>query len=1020
MVHLHVRSSYTLLSSTFKVQQIVQYAKQNNMSSIALVDYQVMHGCISFYDACIREGITPIFGLEFGCFIQDKKFDFIFYAKNNNGYKKLLKLSSELNKKSVRFTLDMMMKYGEDLILTSAGSHDELHAFLLQDDTLSMIEYLRYINDRFPEFYIAIAMNDSGLLKIKNEELKKIAKQLGIRTFALSRIYCKHEQDEEAYQTLCAIAQQKTLQDATLEYSSKRYFRSEAQMEALYAQEDLNMSEHIANACRVDLQIDKASLPVFENKYQVDSNTYLRNLCKAGLMKRLQNNVDQVYTKRLSFELDVIMSMGFADYFLIVYDFIRFAKSKGIYVGPGRGSAAGSLVSYCLGITQVDPIEYNLLFERFLNPERISMPDIDIDFPDNRRDEVIQYVTNKYGKEYVAHIITFGTLGAKQVIRDVGKVLMVPPREIDMLAKLIPNAPKITLRYTYENHPRFRGVVEASRRLKNVYTLALQLEGLERHTSTHAAGIVLSKHAINEVCPLIEVESDLMSTQFSMEYLERLGLIKIDFLGLRNLTIIDEVVSCIDTPIDILKIDFNDKKTLALLRDVDTMGVFQLESEGMKHLLRKMQVTSFEEVVAAIALFRPGPMENIPLYLANKLNPSKIMYLHEDLKPILEPTFGVMIYQEQIMQVSQVMAGFSLAKADILRKAMSKKKESEMNALRQDFIEGAMTKGYTLELASQVYELIMKFANYGFNRSHSVAYGMIAFQLAFLKANYPLHYFSSLLNSVIGGEYKTSEYIFEAKKRGIFTLHPSVNQSGYKYTIENNKLRFPLINIKNVGSAACQIILEERMMRGTFMNYFDFIARISLHRISKKVIECLIDAGALDEFKFNRLSMKVSLDDALRYASLVSIEHEGQTTIDLNLVSCPAMTIMKEKMMMVCENEKNVLGFYLRSHPIQEVRQKMKPSASLIELKQGMTYASFVCIVDRIKEHKTKNNDLMAFLSVSDDTSKFDVVVMPNLYNQCMAYLKRGNYIFVKGKIDKENSCLAKELEYVQIEDDIS
>lgn len=1014
MVHLHVRSSYTLLSSTFKVRDIVQYAKLNHMSSIALVDYKVMHGTMSFYDACIKEGIKPIFGLEFSCIHGDKSFDYILYAKNNKGMKQLVKLSSYLNMQNNVLTFDQLKKYNEDLILTTAGSHDDLHAYLLQDDIESIRIYMSQVKQYFSSFYVAIAMNDSGLIKIKNEMLKQVANELQVPTFALSRIYCRNEDDEIAYQTLCAIAQKKTLHDATLDYSSKRYFRSEEEMKALYAQEDLIMSEHIANLCNVDLSFDKVSLPVFENKYNVDSNTYLRNLCKAGLSKRLNNCVSDAYVSRLSYELDVISSMGFSDYFLIVYDFIRYAKSKGIYVGPGRGSAAGSLVSYCLGITQVDPLEYDLLFERFLNPERISMPDIDIDFPDNRRDEVIQYVVNKYGRKHVAHIITFGTLGAKQVIRDVGKVLMVPPREIDMMAKLIPNAPKITLPYTYENNTRFRSVVEASKRLKEVYELSLQLEGLERHTSTHAAGIVLSNQSVDEVCPFIEVETDLLSTQYTMEHLERLGLIKIDFLGLRNLTIIDEVVSSIHPTIDILKINYEDKKTLDLLKNVDTMGVFQLESEGMKNLLRQMKVSSFDEVVAAIALFRPGPMENIPLYLENKQKRNQIQYIHEDLKPILSSTYGVMIYQEQIMQVSQVMAGFSLSKADILRKAISKKKEKEIISLRQEFIQGSLQKGYSEQLATQVYELIMKFANYGFNKSHSVAYGMIAFQLAYLKANYPLHYFSSLLNSVIGSELKTSEYIFEAKKRGITTLHPSINYSGFHYHVENNSLRFPFLNIKNISYATTTILMKERKERGLFKDYFDFIARISVHRISRKVIECLIDAGALDEFNYNRISMKLSLDDALRYASLVSIEEDDQTRIDLNLVSKPTITIMNEKSSIACENEKNVLGFYLSKHPIQEVREKIN-ALSLIELKIGFQQVNFVCMVERIKEHKTKHNDLMAFFSVSDDTAKFDVVVMPNIYKNIQSQIKKGNYILVQGKIDKERSCLAKHIECIKL-----
>lgn len=1019
VTHLHVRSCFTLLQSSLKPEEIVKYANQNKMKRIALVDKNIMFGAMPFYHACKREEVQPIFGLEIDCVYEENIFQFIIYAKNDEGYQQLLKLSSFINIRKEMITLDKLQSFDKGVIITSAGDNDTLQSYLLHDDKESLHSFLEQCQDRFQSFYIAISMNDSGLLKIKNDILKEVAASLSLKTFALSRIYYGGSDEEEAYKVLCAIQQQKTLDDPTLSFSSKRYFRSEEEMRELYSESELQVCEEIADACQVTMSFPKMTLPKFKNKYEVDSDMYLRNLCKKGLVKRLDNKIEEEYVKRLTYELDVITSMGFSDYFLIVYDFIRFAKTKQIYVGPGRGSAAGSLVSYCLGITHVDPIAYELLFERFLNPERISMPDVDIDFPDDRRQEVIDYVKEVYGDKHVAHIVTFNTLAARQVIRDVGRVLNISIREVDMLSKMIPSTPKITLEYAYDNVGNFKQTILASKKYMHLYEIAKKLEGLPRHVSTHAAGIVLAQAEIDEVCPLIQVEEDVLSTQFTMEYLEDLGLIKMDFLGLRNLTIIDEVCRQVNTierkPLDIMHIPLDDQKTFSLIQEADTMGVFQLESDGMKNLIRKMRPTCFEEIVAAIALFRPGPMENIPLYLENRENTNTIDYIHADLKNVLSNTYGVMIYQEQIMKVVQIMANFSLGKADILRKAISKKKSAELTSLREAFIQGALKNGYEETLANQVYDLIMKFAGYGFNRSHSVAYGLIAYQLAYLKANKPLPFFASLLNSVIGSEIKTSEYIFEARKRKITVLHPSVNQSESTFTIEQGALRFPLLNIKGVGSAAFLQLVEERNNRGIFVDYFDFVARISTRKISRKIIESLIDAGALDEFKVGRLCMKASLDDALRYASLVSIEEKDQINIDLNLVSKPSMTIVSEDVRIISENEKTVLGFYLSKHPINDIRLLYPNSQSLIELKEKQGFVKLVCFIERVKEHRTKNGDLMCFISASDETFKMDLVCMPNIYSKHKDALRRGTYLYVEGKIDYRQSCLVNTLQIITL-----
>lgn len=1017
--HLHVRSCYTLLNSTLKISAIIAYAKRYHLDSIALVDKHVMHGAMAFYHACKEANIKAIYGLEVECLYQEEKYTLIVYAKDDIGYKQLLKLSTYISTSNDPLTWEKLLTFDDHVIICTAGDNDTLQSFLLNEQKESLASTLEVFKHGFKEFYVAIAMNDSGLLKIRNEILKTVCIENEIPTFALSRIYYGEASEEEAYKTICAIEQQKFLDDPNLEFSSKRYFRGMEEMKTLYDAQDLENAEKIASLCNVTMSFEKATLPHFENKFDVDSDTYLRSLCKKGLEKRLNNKLTNEYVNRLTYEIDVIISMGFADYFLIVYDFIRFAKTQGIYVGPGRGSAAGSLVSYCLGITHVDPIEYELLFERFLNPERISMPDIDVDFPDDRRDEVIEYVRELYGREKVAHIVTFGTLGAKQVIRDVGRVMKIPIRELDMLSKMIPNYPKVTLDYALENNGKFKQMVYASKKYVHLIDICKQIEGLPRHASTHAAGVVFANRSIEEFCPLIQVEEDIYSTQFTMEYLEELGLIKMDFLGLRNLTIIDEVCEHIKKemhePMDIMKIPLDDKKTFELIQNVDTMGVFQLESEGMKNLIRKMKPINFEEIAATIALFRPGPMENIPLYLENRSHPDKVDYLHPSLEGVLKKTFGVMIYQEQIMQVTQIMANFSLGKADILRKAISKKKSDQLKSLQEEFIQGSVANGYEEVFAKRVYEMIMKFAGYGFGRAHSIAYGLVAYQLAYLKANYPLSYFTSLLNSVIGSEYKTSEYIFEARKRNIEVLHPSVNHAALRYGIEEKALRFPCLNIKNVGGAAAREILKEREENGLFSDYFDFVARISTRRISRKVIESLIDGGALDEFKLGRMCMKASLDDALRYASLVSVEEANQTRIDLDLVSKPAITIVKENSTITAEYEKNVLGFYLSKHPITEMRMNYAKAKPLIELREKSGYAALVCYIERVKEHRTKNGDMMAFLSVSDESGKFDIVCMPNIYRTHHEAFKKGTYLFVEGKIDKPMSMLANHIDMMDI-----
>lgn len=1024
-VHLHVRSCYTLLHSTLTIPKIIESAKEHGFTSVALCDKTVMHGAMAFYHACKKANLKPIFGLEVDISLGEDTFGFVLLAKNDHGYQDLMKLSTVLNTGERHSALDIeeLATYTKQCVVLTNGDQNTMETYVIREEKQALSNFLTICVRCFSTFFVAIARNDSGLMATKNPFLKAVCKELGLRTVALSRIYYQKESDEESYKTLCAIDQGKRLDDKMLDYSPKRFFRSQEDMARLYEEEDLQASEEIADMCQVEMNLPLAVLPKFHNKYDISSADFLRRLCQKGLEKRQQYQpIPKNYQARLDYELDVIISMQYADYFLIVWDFIRFAKTKDIYIGPGRGSAAGSLVSYCLGITHVDPIQYNLLFERFLNPERISMPDIDTDFPDNRRDEVIQYVKERYGAHRVSHIITFNTLAAKQVLRDVGKVMGISLRQIDMLCKLVPNATKVTLDYAYDKEARFKQIINSSEQLHTMFQICRQLEGLPRHASLHAAGIILSNENIELVCPLQDVDEGASATQFTMEYLEELGLIKMDFLGLRNLTIIDEIVHHIHAvspkKLDIMHIPLDDQKTFELLRDVDTVGVFQLESEGMKNLTRNMQPTCFEDIVATIALFRPGPMENIPEYLERRKHPETIDYIHPTLEPILKNTYGIMIYQEQIMQVAQKMAGFSLGKADNLRKAISKKKGSELQKMQQEFIDGAMQLGYSKALAQRVYESIMKFANYGFGRAHSVAYGMIAYQMAYLKANAPLFFFTSLLNSVIGSEIKTSEYVFEAKKRQIAILLPSVNASEGRYVIDGNALRFPFLGIKGIGAAVSNQIVEERKRYGIFKDFFDFVARMSGHKVGKKTLEILIYAGALDVFESNRSALVASLEDAMRYADLVKIEDVDQVLFDFELVSKPRMTYLRENGGLRAEREKESLGFYLSGHPIETLRKKIDANLpSLVSLRTKRGYAKFICIVERVKQHRTKHGDMMVFAVAGDETSKFDLVCMPNIYNEHAEDLVKGQYLYVEGIIDKENSILVKKLTRIEKEE---
>ena len=1016
--HLFVRSCYTLLDSTIRIPELVSTAKTYGYQSVALTDHHVMHGLARFLHECKKEGIHPIVGLEVDVFYHEQKVPFLLLAKNNRGYANLMKLSSLLCDGREYATLEEFLTYSEHNFIIVYGEGGYFDAELISEDRTGITQKLALMKSELPTFDIAISYEETSLWRSKNAVLKALAKAQGIQTVALNKIYYLAQKDYETLKVLSAIKQGTTLRDKNVTPITGRYFLSIPEMEQIYDADDLRRTDEIASECHCDGDLEKTGIPVYPLKEGITAEQYLPQLCLAGLKKRLNGDLKPAYVERLKHELQVIHKMGFEDYFLIVYDFIRYGRQKGIYIGPGRGSAAGSLVAYCLGITMVDPLQYNLLFERFLNAERVSMPDIDTDIPDIHRQEIIDYVYQKYGEQHIANIITFDTLAARAVLRDVGKAMDISKREIDMIVGLIPQTPKITLEKAYEQKEKLRVLLSASPQLMEYFNMSKRIEGLPKNKSIHAAGIVMSGKPIEDVIPTIQMAEGMKTTQFVGNYLEERGLIKMDFLGLKNLTTIDEIVQMIhkqNPDFHILSIPLNDVKTYRLFAQADTIGVFQFESDGMRNLLRKMKPNCFEDIIAALALFRPGPKDQINTYLEGRKNPASVVYPSKELKPILKETYGVTIYQEQVMLMAQIAAKFSLVKADILRKAISKKNEEELAGLRQEYVLGCKENGYSDETASLLFDLAEKFAGYGFNKSHAVAYGLVAYQLAYLKANYPLEFYTSILNSVIGDSTKSAIYLTECRRKHISIEAPDVNRSTDIYYHNGKSIILPLSIIKDVGTLAARTILDERDKNGRFGDYFDFVARVVLRKMNRTQLERLISAGALDEFDLGRTTMLNTLDDAIKYAKLVQVPFGAQLSIDPQLVSKPIVVRMKDSQEELSENEKAALGFNLGEQPIVHLRQKLGityPPLAELNSNRGL-YRGFAYI-QSVRQIRTRKGDLMCFLKLTDETGESDMAVMPNLYSQYSQYLVKGVYIQFYAKIQDEASFLANQIEIVR------
>ncbi len=981
-----------------------------------LTDHNVMYGSACFMHACKQAKIHGIIGMEVDCLYHDEVVPFLLLSKDNKGYVDLMHLSSYLNEESSTCTLQQLQQATSHCHLIVFGEGGWLDHDLTQKQTEEIKNKLLILKEDFKEFDIALSYNDSLFWKERNVLLKRIAQTFQISTVALHKIYYLKKEDTKAFQILRCMSENKTIDDASIPEIKGRYYLTKEEMQQLYDADDLKRSDEIAQMCHADYEIPKTSLPTYPIKEDVEPKVYLTELCKAGLKKRLHGKEDKTYSQRLMYELSVIIRMHFENYFLIVYDFICHARKNGIYIGPGRGSAAGSLVAYCLGITMIDPLQYGLLFERFLNPERISMPDIDVDIPDKDRSKVIDYVYQKYGEDHVCNIVTYGTLAAKMVIREVAKVLNLYSREIDAIIKCIPNKPKMTLQKAYDTSPRFKQLIHSKDRYIQLFEISKKLEGLPHHTSVHAGGILLSKDVINDVVPTTREASSLKTSQYSMEYLEERGLIKMDLLGLRNLSIIDEIVKKIqirEPQFQIMNIPMDDTKTYEVFSSANTLGIFQFESEGMRNLLRRLQPKNIQEVADAMALYRPGPMDHINTYLKNKQDPSSISYASKDVYDVLKETYGVMIYQDQIMLIARNVAGFSLGKADILRKAISKKKEDELINLKQDFISGAMQNGYTNDIAVQLYEDIEKFAAYGYNKSHAIAYSYIAYQLAYLKANYPFDFYASLLNSVISDSNKTSRYVDECKRRHIMIYYPSVNESLSVYKFEKNGLRIPLSMIQNVGTLVSDQIVLEREKNGKYLDFFDFVARCNLYNIQEDQITSMIDAGACDCFEETRVTLKSIMEKARSYADVVKVKKDGKYYVDASLVSKPTYIQRAENDEVREEYERNALGFTLGSSYICKVREANHieaPSLSHIAMMQGKIYG-FAQIKD-VRKHRTKKGSMMAFLKLSDETGEMDMMVMPKQYEQYSSSLVKGVFILFHARIQEDRSMICDTIKF--------
>ena len=939
-VPLWVKTDYSILTSMIKIDDYINYLVKNNIKVAGICDDN-LYGAIEFYDKCLLNNIKPIIGLEVN-------FDYkiLLYAKNYKGYQNLCNidtLSSE-----GKLSIDLLKNYLNDLVV------------------IVPYEYKDKVDD-------IKLICDGVFIGYKNENEKNDIEENSVY---VNKTLCLNKEDEKYLPFLYKIGDKEfNLKDIYLNLDVDSSFKKS--------------TCYISDLCNLKIFKQSDLLPVYNSDSSFDEFKYLKDLCIFGLKKRLNDKVPLKYADRLNYELDIINKMGFCNYFLVVWDYVKYAKKNNIMVGPGRGSSASSLVSYTLGITDIDPIKYNLLFERFLNPNRVTMPDIDIDFDALKRDEVINYIKNKYGKDNVCEIITFSNLLAKQVVRDVSRILDISSFEVDSLLKYFDD--KKDLKHQL-NNINVKRILNDSDSLKKVYDISLHLEGLKRHTSIHAAGVIISSKRLSDYIPLKMGDNGIYLSGYTMNYIEQLGLLKMDFLALKNLTVVDKVISNIDIKFNDIPLD--DDETFKIFQSGDTNGVFQFESSGMKRFLTELKPTNINDLISAVALFRPGPMDNIPLYIKRKNKKEKVTCINDDLKDILEDTYGIIIYQEQIMQIASKMAGFSYAEADELRRAMSKKKEDLLLSYKEKFIEGSINNGYSNEDAIKVYDLILKFANYGFNKAHSVSYAILGYKIAYLKVHYPLYFQKEILNNCIGVINKTKSLIDECKKLKVKISNSDVNVSSYEYVINDDKLILPLSIIKQVGTLTAKEIVTERNNNGIYDSYIDFVKRN--YKLGKSVISNLILSGSLDCFDLNKKTMIENLNDVMNYSELC-------TEIEEEYVLKPEITIYEEyEKEKLITYEKELLGFYLSNHPTSKYVTEGSITLDKID-KYFDKNIKIVLYFERKSVVETKKKDKMMFIDASDFNGNIKLVMFPKVYNEYFNIKVPGVYE-VYGKVEKRFS----------------
>lgn len=1002
--HLQVYSGYSFQQSTILIKDLVLAAKEKHLDALALTDKNNMFGAMEFSEACLQNGIKPIFGMEASVLIDGQIYPFILLAIDDQGYFDLVHICCEVNLSSERaIALDQLALYHEHLYVISGLEDGIVERHVAKEMEDEAIKYMRLFQKLFHDHYYIMLQNHHLKMQEKgNERMMSLARYVKVKVICSNEVRYLKKQDALAVDLLQASAQGITLDAQYEPLTQEKYLKDEREMERLFSPEIIEETRHVCTTCKATIPLNEKYLPTYPVPHQGKAVDYLRSLCHVGLKKRFQNQeIPVTYQKRLHYELKIIHDMGFDDYFLIVWDYVRWAKVQKIQVGPGRGSAAGSLVAYVLGITNIDPLHYDLLFERFLNPERVSMPDIDIDFQDDRRDEVIRYVIDKYGKDHAAQIVTFNTYGPRVAMKEMGKVMGVPLPRLELIAKMIPTSPKNkkTITQMYQSSAQFQSLINQDQRLKKIVGATSIIEHLPRNISTHAAGVILSKRILHEVVPLVIGPTSTLMCQYSKDYIETAGFLKMDFLALKNLTMLDYICKDIEhnqkIKIVLNEMPLDDQKTYRLISKADTFGVFQLESYGMRHLLRQMKPYCFDDIVAAIALFRPGPMENIPTYLKRRSHQEKVVYPLKELEPILKSTYGIMVYQEQMMQVAQKMAGFSLAKADILRKATSKKETELMHSMKEEFIAGCLKNGFSQEKAQEVFGLIEKFADYGFNKSHSVAYAYVAYQLAYLKANYPLYFFASILSNELSSENTKVHCIQECKAYHVRILPPSVNHSQARFMVEEGHIRYSLLAIKNVGYAGYKAIIEERQ-KGLFKDIYDFMMRMENSHLSKKMLESLVDAGALDEFGLSRQTILKNLD---------AIRDYGHLKENLGIEEKPVLTIYQDQLEEKLNREKAVLGVYLSMHPLELKKQKIKVSYVDVSSLDEYVHRTVNVVVQlqRVKNITDRKGQEMCFIEAMDETGSLDGVVFASRYKDIGMMLKKGNICLIQGKVDMKD-----------------